>query len=568
VVATFSIYNTFSILVAQRTRESALLRALGASRGQVLRSVAGEALLVGAVASAAGIVAGLGLASGLLALMDAAGMALPASSLVVGAGSIVASVVVGVVVTLVASIVPALRASRIAPLAALRDVAVDRSGTSWLRAASGVVVAGVGVASVVAGTSGDGALALTGLGALLTLVGVVMLGPVAARPAAALLGAPQAARRGMSGSLARRNAMRNPRRTAGTASALMVGVAVVSLFTVVGASIKQSIDDTVRAQFGGDLVIVPDGFSTTGFSAGLGTAVAELPEVAATSSMGNAPLRVDGQDYVASSFEPTSFTRMLDVGVVQGSMAELRADQVAVSEAYAEDHGLRMGNPLPVAFADGATAEPTVGAIYAEDDLIGGVALPEDLYLPHTARPSDSVVMIALADGVSTADAEVTIQGVADGFGAPDVQTAEEYVDAVAGQVDQMLTVVYGLLVLAIVIAVMGIANTLSLSIHERTRELGLLRAVGQTRRQMRAMVRGEAFTVALFGTVGGVGLGVFLGWALVDTLASEGFTSFAVPSGPLAVVLALGAIAGVVAAVRPARRAAKLDVLQAIAAD
>jgi putative ABC transport system permease protein len=568
VVASFSIYNTFSILVAQRTRESALLRALGASRGQVLRSVAGEALLVGAVASAAGIVAGLGLASGLLALMDAAGMALPASSLVVGAGSIVASVVVGVVVTLVASIVPALRASRIAPLAALRDVAVDRSGTSWLRAASGVVVAGVGVASVVAGTSGDGALALTGLGALLTLVGVVMLGPVAARPAAALLGAPQAARRGMSGSLARRNAMRNPRRTAGTASALMVGVAVVSLFTVVGASIKQSIDDTVRAQFGGDLVIVPDGFSTTGFSAGLGAAVAELPEVAATSSMGNAPLRVDGQDYVASSFEPTSFTRMLDVGVVQGSMAELRADQVAVSEAYAEDHGLRMGNPLPVAFADGATAEPTVGAIYSEDDLIGGVALPEDLYLPHTARPSDSVVMIALADGVSTADAEVTIQGVADGFGAPDVQTADEYVDAVAGQVDQMLTVVYGLLVLAIVIAVMGIANTLSLSIHERTRELGLLRAVGQTRRQMRAMVRGEAFTVALFGTVGGVGLGVFLGWALVDTLAGEGFTSFAVPSGPLAVVLALGAIAGVVAAVRPARRAAKLDMLQAIAAD
>jgi putative ABC transport system permease protein len=568
VVATFSIYNTFSILVAQRTRESALLRALGASRGQVLRSVAVEALLVGAVASAVGVVAGIGVATGLLALMEAIGMEMPASALVIGAGSIVTSLVVGVLVTLVAAIAPALKASRIAPLAALRDVAVDRSSASWLRAALGVALTGAGIVGVVAGTSGDGALAVTGLGALATLVGVVVLGPVVARPAAALLGAPLSVLRGTSGLLARRNAMRNPRRTAGTASALMVGVAVVSLFTVVGASIKQSIDDTVSAQFGGDLVIIDENFSSAGLSPELTAAVADRPEVAAVSAMGDAALRVGGDDDVASTVEPATIDRMLDLDVVSGSMADVGTDQVAVSEAYAEDHGLGMGDALALTYPDGVTARPTVGAIFREDELVDGVVLPKEAYASHTARPFDFVLMVELADGVGTAEGELALQQVADEFGAPDVQTAEEYVDAVAGQVDQLLSVVYVLLVLAIIIALMGIANTLSLSIHERTRELGLLRAVGQTRRQLRTMVRGEAFTVALFGAAGGVGLGVFLGWAMVDTLASEGFTSFAIPAGSLAVVLALGALVGIVAAVRPARRAARLDVLQAIATE
>jgi putative ABC transport system permease protein len=566
VVATFSIYNTFSILVAQRTRESALLRALGASRGQVLRSITVEALLIGVVASVAGIAAGLGLASGLLALMDAMGMTMPASSLVLGTGSAVTAVAVGVVVTLAASLAPAIRASRIAPLAALRDVAVDRSAASWLRALAGVVVTGAGVAATIGG-AGAGELSTTGLGALLTLVGVVVLGPVVARPAAGLLGAPQAARRGMSGTLARRNSMRNPRRTASTASALMIGVAVVSLFTVVGASIKQSISDTVDQQFGGDLVIAADDFGS-GLSPDLAPAVADMPEVAAASSLGDAALRIDGTDSFAATFEPATIEQVIDPGMVEGSLSAVRDDQVAVSQAYAEDHGLAVGDPLPVAFADGATAEPTVAAIYHKEDLLDSVLLPESAYLSHTARPTDFVVMIGLADGVSGTQAEAAIQRVADRFGAPDVQTADEHVDSVAGQVDQMLNVVYALLILAIVIALMGIANTLSLSVHERTRELGLLRAVGQTRRQLRAMVRGEAFTVALFGTVGGVGLGLFLAWAMVDTLADEGFTAFAVPTAQLAVVLVLGALVGVVASVRPARRAAKLDVLEAIATD
>jgi putative ABC transport system permease protein len=564
VVATFSIYNTFSILVAQRTRESALLRALGASRGQVLRSVTAEALVVGLVASAGGIAAGLGLAAGLMALMEAMGLTLPSSSLVLAGGSVATAVAVGVVVTLAASLVPAVRASRTAPLAALRDVAIDRSAASRLRAAAGVVVTGAGVAQVVAGASGEN-LTRAGTGALAVLVGVVVLGPVVARPAAAVLGAPQAARRGMSGTLARRNAMRNPRRTAGTALALLVGVSVVSLFTVVGASIKRSIDETVNEQFAGDLVVVADDFGLGGLSTDLAPAVAGLPEVDAVSAAANAPVRVDGDDEFATGFDPATLESVMDVGVREGSLRDVGPDQVAVSTAYADDHGLALGDPVTVDYPDGASERPAVGAIYEDEELMGELMLPRDAYLPHTSRPGDYVVMITLADGVSQADGEQAVQAVADRFSAPDVQTEQEYTDSVAGEVDQFLTIVYVLLVLAILIALMGIANTLSLSIHERTRELGLLRAVGQTRRQLRAMVRGEAFVVALFGTVGGVGLGLFLGWAMVSALASEGFTSFAIPTTSLAVVLAVGAIVGVVAAVRPARRAARMDVLAAV---
>ncbi len=567
VVATFSIYNTFSILVAQRTRESALLRALGASRGQVLRSVAVEALIVGLVASGIGILAGLGLASALLALMSSLGFGLPGTSLVLAGGTIATSVAVGVIVTLVASMAPAVRASRIKPLAALRDMAVDRSAASWLRGVAGAVVALAGVGLAISGAT-SGELSTTGLGALLTLVGVVMLGPIAARPAAAVLGAPHAARPGMSGALARRNAMRNPKRMASTASALMIGVAVVSLFTVVAASIKQSINDTVDQQFAGDLVVISDSFGLGGLSTDLGPAIAELPEVEAAAVGGNAPVRIDGDDEIAATFDPATIESLVDVGLTEGSLEDLAVDELAVSTDYAEDHGVRLGDPLEVAYPDGAIEQPLVGAIYENVDLMGDLVLHRDAFLPHTAQPSDFVIMIALADGVSAADGELAVQAVADRFAAPDVQTRDEYTDSVAGQVDQMLNIVYVMLLLAIVIALMGIANTLSLSVHERTRELGLLRAVGQTRRQLRAMVRGEAFTVALFGTVGGVGLGLFLGWAMVDTLADEGFTAFAVPAGQLAVILVLGALVGVVAALRPARRAARLDVLHAIATD
>jgi putative ABC transport system permease protein len=570
VVATFSIYNTFSILVAQKTRESALLRALGASRRQVLVSTVGEALLVGVVASAVGLAAGVALASAVMALMDSAGFGLPFSTLVIDAGSLITAMVVGVVVTLLASVAPAVRASRVAPLAALRDVAIDRSGASPWRGLGGLLVVGAGGALAVLGTSGDGSLPSTGLGALFVVTGMVLLGPVVARPAAGVLGALLGGRRGLSGKLARRNAMRNPRRTAGTASALMVGVAVVTLFTVVAASVKQSVDDTVSQQFAGDLVIAQSNFSGAGLSPELGSAVARLPEVDVATGLGNAPMVVDGDDEVASVVEAEPLDRLLDLEVSQGSILELDDQKVALHDDYAEDHGLALGDPVPVGFADGTTVSLDVGAIFGNNELLGDVVVPRAAWAPHSAtQPSDVALLVGLADGVTTAEGEAAIQPVADRFGAPDVQDRDEYVESVASEVDQMLTIIYVLLVMAIVIALMGIANTLSLSIHERTRELGLLRAVGQSRRQLRSMVRGEAFVVALFGTAGGVGLGMFLGWAMVQAIsAAEGLGSFTLPAGQLAVVLALGALVGIVAAVRPARRAAKLDVLQAIATD
>jgi putative ABC transport system permease protein len=568
VVATFSIYNTFSILVAQRTRESALLRALGASRGQVLRSVAAEALAVGLVASVGGIAAGIGLASGLLALIDALGLTTPASAPVLDAGTVLIALAVGVGVTLLASLAPAVRASRVAPLAVLRDVAVDRSATSVRRTVTGVLVTGTGVAVTIAGVTGD-APAATGLGALATLIGAVVLGPVAARPVAAVLGAPLAARRGISGALARRNAMRNPRRTAGTATALTIGVAVVSLFTVVAASFQQSIEDAVDEQFAGELVIVGEGRG--GLSTDLAPAVAALPEVSAASPTGGAPVRIDGRNTLASTIDPATIESVADVDVQQGSVRDLEPDQVILSAGYAEEHGLALGDAVTVGYPDGASERATVGAILESGSLVagGGIALPRAAFLPHTSRPADTNLQIALADGVTVAEGEAAVQRVADRFAAPDVQTNQEFTDSIAGEINAILTIVYVLLIIAIVIAVMGIANTLSLSIHERTRELGLLRAVGQTRRQTRTMVRGEALIVALFGTAAGLALGVFLGWAAVSALAVDGFTSsFAVPAVPLSVVLVLGALAGVLAAVRPARRAARLDVLEAIAAE
>jgi putative ABC transport system permease protein len=302
----------------------------------------------------------------------------------------------------------------------------------------------------------------------------------------------------------------------------------------------------------------------------LAPAVAELPEVAAASPRGGGPVRIDGASMLVPTFDPATTESVENLDVPHGSLRDLRPDQVAISGEYAGQHGLALGDPVTVDFPDGVTERLTVGAIYAEDNLseAGGIRLHRDAYLPHTSRPADVNMLIYLADGVPVAEGEAAVQRVADRFGAPDVQTNQEFTESIAGEINLYLTVVYVLLIVAVVIAVMGIANTLSLSIHERTRELGLLRAVGLTRRQTRTMVRGEALTVGLFGTVGGLALGLFLGWALVSALASEGFGSFAVPATSLAVVLALGAVAGVVAAVRPANRAARMDVLAAIATE
>jgi putative ABC transport system permease protein len=573
-VATFSIYNTFSILVAQRTRESALLRAIGASRGQILTSVVVEAMLVGVVASVAGLLGGVGIAGGLKVLFDAVGFSLPAGGLVVKAPVVVIAIVVGIVVTLVAGVAPAVRASRVAPLAAIRDVSAARTRASLRRAITGVALTGLGVTVVLAAvlSGGDSVLGFAGLGALVTIVGVVAFGPVIARPASGVIGWPLRRLRGITGALARQNAMRNPRRTSGTAAALMVGVGVVTLFTTFAASIKTSIDNSVSQSFTGDLVVSTGQFGGSGISPQLADDVGRLPEVQTATGLGTGRALIGTGTETVTIADQTQLGNVLDLEVTDGSVRNLGPQQLAVSERNADDEGWTRGTKVPVTFSDGTTTEFTVGATYDARDIAGDYILSRAAWAPHAVQDSDTTVLIGLEDGVALETGRQAVERVADAYGAPDVEDRDQYAASLGEGIDMVLGVVYVLLALAVLIALMGIANTLSLSVYERIRELGLLRAVGETRPQLRSMIRWESVIVAVFGTIGGLGLGVFLGWALVQA-ASEGTgdmiaPTFSAPVTQLIVVLVVGAIAGVLAGIRPARRAAKLPVLQAAATE
>jgi putative ABC transport system permease protein len=573
-VATFSIYNTFSIIVAQRTRESALLRAIGARRGQILTSVVAESLLVGIVASAVGVLGGFGIASLLKAMFDAFGFALPAGGLVFQTSVVVISMIVGIVVTLIAGVAPAVKASRIAPLAAIRDVAAERTRASVGRAITGVALTALGVAVVLSAvlSGGDSVLAFAGLGALLTIGGVVVFGPVVARPASGLIGAPLRWLRGVTGSLARQNAMRNPRRTSGTAAALMVGVGVVTMFTIFAASIRAAIDDSVAQSFKGDLVVSTGGFGGGGISPQFASDLDQVPEVQSATGLGRGRALVGTSTKNVTIADPAQLENLLDLDVEAGSVRTLDADEFAVSDRVADDEGWTRGSKVPVTFSDGTRSEFTVGAVYNARDIAGNYLLPRAAWTPHAVQDIDTTVLINLEDGVPLETGRQAVERTAGAYGAPDVEDRDQYAASLGAFVDIWLGIVYVLLALAILIALMGIANTMSLSIYERIREMGLLRAVGETRRQLRSMIRWESVIIAVFGTVGGLGVGLFLGWALVEA-ASAGTSdfiapSFAAPVTQLAIVLVVGAIAGVLAGIRPARRASRLNVLEAIASE
>jgi putative ABC transport system permease protein len=574
-VATFSIHNTFSILVAQRTRESALLRAVGARRSQILSSVITEAILIGIVGSVVGVVGGLGIAGLLKGLFDAMGFSLPAGDLAVDLTAVVFPIVVGIVVTLVAGAAPALKAARVAPLAALRDVAVEPSRASALRALAGGAVTATGVLVVLTAVlgSGDSVLGRAGLGALLTFVGVVVLGPVVARPVAGVIGVVPTRLRGITGVLARENAMRNPRRTASTASALMIGVGVVTLFTVFAASLKTAVDDSVSQSFRGDLVVTSGVFGGQALSPLLASDIGALPEVETATGLGTGRALVNSDTETFSIVEPSQLDNVLDLEVSEGSVGDLRRREIAVSETVAEDNDWTVGTSIPVAFLDGTTTEVRIGAIYRERDIAGNYLISREGWRAHAVQDLDTTVLVALAPAVELEAGKAAVQEVVDDYGSPDVQDRDEYIESTTTAFDSMLNVVYVLLGLAILIALMGIANTLSLAVYERTRELGLLRAVGESRRQLRSMIRWESVITAVFGTIGGLVLGVFLGWALVEAASDstgEFITapSFTTPVGRLVTVLVVGAVAGVLAAVRPARRAARRPVLEAIATE
>ncbi|MFI6547674.1 ABC transporter permease [Streptomyces prunicolor] len=571
-VATFSIHNTFAIVVAQRTRENALLRALGASRRQVTAATVTEASVVAVAASAAGLAGGIGIAAGLKALFPAIGFPFPEGDLVIKTLSMVLPLAVGIIVCLGSALMPAVRAGRTAPLAALRETAVDESGASRVRAVSGTALALLAVSATLTGVLISPSLLLAGVGAVLALVAFVVLGPVASSTAVRVLGSPLDRLRGVTGGLARRNALRSPRRTAATAAALMIGVAVVSLFTVFGASLKATMDQTVSRSFAGDVAVSTPSFGAggSGLSPELAGAIGKLPEVDTAVGLGRGVAEVDGKGRALTVTDPTALARTFDLGTVQGSLRSLGTDGIAITRTEADRQHLTTGSTAQLAFTDGKKQTFTVRAIYGRSELAGDYVITRAAWAPHRTQDSDTLVAVSFKEGVSTAKGKAAVDSIAAHYGNPQVQTRHEYAQSSAGGIDMMLTLVYALLALAVLIALLGIANTLTLAIHERTRELGLLRAVGQTRSQLRAMVRWESVLVAAFGTVGGLTLGAFLGWVLVKASdgASDSTFAFALPPVQLVVVTLVGVAAGALAGLRPARRAARLDVLRAIATE
>jgi putative ABC transport system permease protein len=565
-VGTFLIFNTFSIVVAQRMRELALLRAVGASRTQVIASVLGEALLIGVVASAAGIGAGLALAIGLKAMLAALGFSIPASGLVITTRTVVVSMLVGVSISLAAALVPAWKAGKVPPVAALREVEVDESPHVVRRAVSGVVVLAVGAALLLTGLVADlpNRMAYLGVGAAVLFIGVAVAGPVLARPLCRAIGAPF---RWGTGKLARNNAMRNPKRTSAAAAALMIGVALVALISVMASSTKTSIGAIVDSTMRADFVVGGAGIAggQSGFSPTLARRLTALGEVGSATGIRSGSAEIGGSSMVVLAIDPRHVDDLFDVDLRHGDLAGMGADGIAVSQQVAQDDHLSVGDPVKVTFPTTGAHRFVVDAIYGARQLAGDYVLPLTAARQNFSTQLDFQVYARLAPGVSPTDGRQAIEKVLAAYPNATLMDRTEYKHEQEAQIDQLLGLMYGLLGLALVIALIGIANTLALSTYERIRELGLLRAVGMTRRQLRSVIRGESLIIALLGTVEGLVVGVLLGWAVVHALRSEGVSVLSVPFGLLAIVAVLAALAGVVAAAGPARRAAKLDVLRAI---
>lgn len=565
-VGSFVISNTFSITVAQRTRESALLRAIGASRRQVMRSVMLESFLTGIVASAIGAAAGIATAMGLKALLGSFGIDLPAGDLVVAPPTIVISMLVGTVVTVVAAYLPARRAAKVAPIAAMRDVAIEHSGRSTRRTVIGTAISAVGMLLMAAGLGGAGVPAV-GLGAIVIFFGVAALGPVVARPVSRILGAPLPVLRGMTGTIARENATRNPKRTSATASALMIGVGLVVFITVFGASARASISQSVEDAMLGDW-IVDTTWGQGGISPEVAAMIDELPETGAVTSLRYAPLQVEGSTTSASAVTTATASSLIDFDLQAGSIGALGAEELGVQADVAEAEGWSIGDEVEVTFAETGTRTFTVGAVYGTFEPMGDYTMSIEAFDANVADAVDSLLVVGNADGVSMDAARAAIDRTLADFPTAQLRSEEEFKDTMASEINQMLNMIYALLALAVIIALFGIANTLALSVHERTRELGLLRAVGMGRSQVRSAVRWESVIIALLGTTLGLGIGMGFAWAIVQALESQGFNQLAVPTDQLTAIVLFGALAGVAAAILPARRAAEVDVLTALSSN
>jgi putative ABC transport system permease protein len=564
-VGAFTILNTFSIIVGQRTRELALLRIVGASRRQVFRSVIGEAAIVGLVASLVGIGLGVLSAIGLEALLKGFGIDLPSGSLAFQTRTVVVALIVGVGVTVVAAVSPARRAVRIPPVAAISDQQADgdvsfRRRFTWgaSLALFGALALGIGLAKP--------AIQLVGLGAVGLFVGVAMLSPAVARPLSGAIGRPLARWLGVAGRLGRENSMRSPRRTAQTASALMVGLALVSAIAVFGASLSRSATGSVDNAISADLIVTNTNSNGTGeFSDSVAQTAAAVPGVSTTTTVYADQFQFRGSLQTLTAVSTPHLGETVMFRMEAGSPSALAAGDLLVDSTTAANDHLSVGDTAPARFALTGTTLMRIGGIYKPNALIQHYVVSAAFFRSHFASPLPVAVLLK-TNGSSSVQSDVTRALAAD----PNVQvqTRAQFEQSQTMKINQLLGLVYALLSLAVIIALIGIVNTLMLSVFERTHEIGLLRAVGMKRRQIRAMIRSESVILAVFGAIVGILIGTGLGVALVASLRSQGVTDTVVPFSSLVVFLVLAAVLGLVAAGWPARRAARLDVLSAIAAD
>ena len=572
-VGAFIIFNTFSITVAQRVREFGMVRTLGATRGQVMRNVIGEAFVIGVVASIIGLLVGIGIAAGILAVFKAIGFGLPAAGIRVQPSVIVIGLLVGVLVTVLASIGPALHATRVPPIAAVQEGATLPSGrfsriTPYLAA---LFLVG-GIALFVYGLFSDldatRALQVLAIGAVLVFLGVGMLARFLVRPLARAIGAPIEAFAGTTGHLARANTTRNTSRTAATAAALMIGVGLVSFVAIFAAGLKDSFTGAIDRTLQGDLILQTDNFDT--FPAAAEQAVKAVPGVEATQFIRFPEIRTDpGGSQFLNTIDPSTAARIFDFdwrnGASDALFARLGTDGAVIEKNLADSAGLTTGDSFTITTNRGKESRFTVLGEYRDPVLFTGITVSDAAADRLDIPPDPSVGVVAFAPGVDGASVQKAVAATVETqFPTVNVQSNAEFKEQFESQIDDLLSLLYALLAISLIISLFGIVNALVLSIYERTREIGMLRAIGTTRRQMRAIVRYESIITAVIGGVLGIAIGVLFAWVLSRGLEDQGIR-FTLPVGTLVVFLVLAIVAGVLAAVLPARRAARLNPLEAL---
>ncbi|MFD7995948.1 ABC transporter permease [Streptomyces mexicanus] len=563
-VGTFIIANTFTMLVAQRTKELALLRAVGASRRQVTRSVLVEAFVVGTVAAVVGLVAGIGIGAGMRSLMGSFGATVPDGPLVVTPGTVVAALAVGILVTMLAAWLPGRRAAKIPPVAAMSSLHAQATTKSLvLRNTLGALLAAAGIAVVLAATtmSGDSGQAPMGLGAVLLIIGVFVLTPLLSRPLIAA-SAPVLRVFGVAGKLARQNSVRNPRRTAATASALMIGLTLITGMTVIAGSLQHGIDKMASAAIRADYVVsMANG---NGLSPDVDRKLRSTEGVTATSPLRNAASRIDGETEYLTGVNGAAIGELTDLKVDEGSFT-VRGTDVVVDRTTAEDHHWSAGSHFTVSYEDGRKQRLTVAGVYEGNEMIRGIMLDNATLAPHQSDPTDMQVMVKTAEGTSGAVKDRLAEALGSNP-AIKIQSKKDISNEIAQTFTLVLNMLYGLLAMAVIVAVLGVVNTLAMSVFERAQEIGMLRAIGLDRTGIKRMVRLESLVISLFGGVLGIGLGVFFGWAAGQLLGTRLATyELVLPWARIVVFLLLAAVVGVLAALWPARRAARLNMLQAI---